>query len=116
MIEVLENSAQRLRLRLGGWGVGAGICTFDRENNLADFVRLALRVPYRRRRIAFADVHSVVVRRRKRLKMYSPMVEVRSGRSISLGDYTKEEAMEAARAIRDFLATQACDLPKKRDG
>ncbi|HEY0301634.1 MAG TPA: hypothetical protein VGC36_09890 [Rhizomicrobium sp.] len=111
MIEVIENSLQRLRLRLGGWRVGAGVCTLDRETDIADFARLALHVPYRHRRVALGDVRSVVVKRRGRRKAYCPVVEVRIGEPISLGEYTKQDALEAARAIRDFLAAQGRGLP-----
>ena len=106
MIQVIENSTNRLQLRLGGWGISTGLCTLDRENNVAEFARLALRVPYARKRVALTDVRSVMVKRRGRRKTYHPVVELRLERAISMGGYTKADALEAAKVIKDFLGTQ----------
>ena len=38
-MKVLKQSAQRLQLRLGVRGISTGICTFDRERNVADIAR-----------------------------------------------------------------------------
>jgi hypothetical protein len=105
MIEIIENSGRRLRLRLGGHGISTGICTLDRDSNTAEFLRLAFRIPYQRTRIACSDLRDVVVKRKTRGKTYHPMLEVRLGQDISMGGYSKNDALEAARAIRDFLQT-----------
>ncbi|MDE2267274.1 MAG: hypothetical protein KGL29_15330 [Alphaproteobacteria bacterium] len=51
-MKVIECSAQKLRLRLGSTGLNIGICTLDRESDLAAITRLALIVPYHHKQIA----------------------------------------------------------------
>ncbi|MDE2163378.1 MAG: hypothetical protein KGJ53_09460 [Alphaproteobacteria bacterium] len=102
-MKVIEHSAQKLRLRLGSTGLSIGICTLDRESDLAAITRLALIVPYHHKQIALSEVTGVTVKRKGRRKTYYPMLELRFGRDFSIGGYAKEDAVQAARAIRDFL-------------
>lgn len=104
-LKVIENSARRLRLRLDGRGVSTGICSLDRERCVAHVVRYALGIPYRRRQIALSQIMGVAVKRKGDRGVYYPMLELRFGEDVSIGGYTKEDAMKAARAIRDFLKT-----------
>ena len=101
-MDVIEHTEQRLRLKVGGLASTA-ICTLDRASGTAEIARLALGIPYRRERVPLSDIANVVVQRRKRRKAYQPLIEMRPGTDIPLGHYGKEEALDAARAIRDFL-------------
>ncbi len=103
MLKILENSGHQLKLRLRGRGVSTTICTLDRQTNIAEVARSVWRVPYRRERVALSDLTAPVVRRREHQRSYQPMLEVRIGPMISLGGFSKSDALEAARAIRDFL-------------
>ncbi len=103
MARIIENTDRRLRLQVGGRGLSTCICTLDRESNVAELAHLALRIRYRRERIVFSNIRTALVKRRGRAKTYRTLLEVSGGRQISLGEYTKEEALEAAQAIRDFL-------------
>ena len=60
-------------------------------------------IPYHFKRIALSEIKGVGVKRKGVKKIYNPILELRSGKDISIGGYTKEDAVEAARAIRDFL-------------
>lgn len=102
-MKVLKQSAQRLQLRLGLRGISTGICTLDRERNVADIAQFALAIPYHFKRVALSEIKGVGVKRKGLRKIYNPILELRSGRGVSIGGYTKEDAVEAARAIRDFL-------------
>jgi hypothetical protein len=101
-VDVIERNEQRLRLKVGGLASTA-ICTLDRASGMAEVSRLALGIRYRRERVALSDIADVVVQRRSQRKSYRPLLEVRLGADIPLGHYSKDEALEAARAIRDFL-------------
>lgn len=102
-MKVIKQSEQRLQLRLGSRGISTGICTLDRERNVADIARFALAVPYHFRRVPLSEIKGVGVRRKGLKKIYNPFLELRSGKDVSIGGYSKEDAVEAARAIRDFL-------------
>ena len=102
-MKVIKQTAQRLQLRLGLRGISTGICTLDRERNVADVARFALTIPYHFRRVALSDIKGVGVKRKGLKKIYNPILELKTGKDISIGGYTKEDAVEAARAIRDFL-------------
>ncbi len=102
MREIMERTGRRLKLRCRGNGASTCICTLDLDRNVAEMSR-NLVVPYRRTRVALSNVYDVVVQRHGRRKDYQPVFELRVGRAVSLGGYTKDEALEAARAIRDFL-------------
>ena len=102
-LKVTENSAQRLWL--DRHGISTGNCSLDRERSVADVVRYALGIPYRRLQIALSQVAGVAVKRKGDRNAYYPMLELRFGEDVSIGGYTKEDAMRAARAIRDFLKT-----------
>ena len=101
-VDVIEQSAQRLQLRVGGL-VSTAICTLDRASGTAEVARLTLGIAYRRERVPLSDIADVIVQRRSRRTSYRALIEVRPGLDIALGHYSKEEALEAARAIRDFL-------------
>src|ERR1700753_1129226 len=101
-MDIIEHSAQRIRLRVGG-GASTAICTRDRASGTAEVTRALVGVRYRRKRVALSSVANVAVRRRTKGKAYRPVLEMRFGDAIPLGDYGKDEALDAARAIRDFL-------------
>ncbi len=102
MIEIIEHTGRRLKLRCRGRGASTSTCTLDLDRNVAEISR-ALVIPYRHTRVELSNVHDVVVRKEDRRKDYQPVFELRVGRVVSLGGYTKDDALEAARAIRDFL-------------
>ncbi|MEJ0025126.1 MAG: hypothetical protein WDN01_03770 [Rhizomicrobium sp.] len=103
MVKIIERSDKRLKVHCGERSASASVCTIDRDLDIAEISWLTLRIPFRRKRVALSNVLDIAVRRRAHRKVYQPVVELRVGGTISLGGYTKEEAMEAARAIRDFL-------------
>ncbi len=103
MVKIIEQTGRRLKLRFDGRGASTSVCTLDLDRNTAEVFRRAFFIPYHRTRIALSNVFDVATRRRGRRKDYHTVFELKAGRSISLGGYTKEEALEAAKAIRDFL-------------
>ncbi len=103
MVKIIERSNRRLKVRCDGQAITSSICTLDVDRNTAEFSSRVFQVPYRNTRVALSSVANVVVQRRSRRKDYRAICELRAGPSISLGSYTKEEALEIAKAIRDFL-------------
>jgi hypothetical protein len=101
-LDIIEQSEECLRLRVRG-RASTVICTLDRASGMAEVVRLALGIPYRRKRVALSSITSVAVRRRTRGKIYRAVLEVRFGDAIAIGDTGKDEALGSAQAIRDFL-------------
>ena len=102
-MKVIEHSARRLRLRLRRNGLSTGICTLDRGSDFAVITRFALLVPYYREKIALSEITGITVKRKGRRKTYHPVLELRLGRDFSIGGCTKEDAIQAAQAIREFL-------------
>jgi hypothetical protein len=102
MVEVLEKSERRLRLKLSGAAMSV-LCTLDLEKNVAEVARTALSIPYRRERIPLSSVFGISVRKRSRRKIYENVFDSRVGEPMKFGSYSKEDALEAARAIREFL-------------
>jgi hypothetical protein len=101
-VDIIEQSERRLRLRVRG-RISMAVCTLDRASDTAEVTHAALGIGYRRKRLALSSIANVAVRRRARRKVYRPVLEVRFGDAIPLGDYGKEEALDVVRAIRDFL-------------
>ncbi|MDE2111488.1 MAG: hypothetical protein KGJ79_10135 [Alphaproteobacteria bacterium] len=102
-MKIIEQSAQRLSLRLFGRAVISEICTIDRDSNVVVLTDSAFCVPYRRRQVPLSLVTGVSVMRRGGRNSYYPVLELRVGRNVSIGAFAKAEALEAARTIREFL-------------
>jgi hypothetical protein len=101
-MKIIESSARRLELRIDGIGTG-GVCALDRNTGEAEITRLIVGVPYSKKRVSLAQVSDITVKRPNERKTYYATLRLTSGEDITLGGTNKEDAMEAARAIRDFL-------------
>src|SRR5271166_5249489 len=100
-MKIIENSTRRLELRLARHGVSAGLCVLDRDSGEAAITRFALGIPYLWKRLPLSQITGVIVRRGTQRRAYHPMLELTFGDALSIGGYTKDDALEAARAIKD---------------
>lgn len=114
-MKVLRQSENRLTLRLSRNGVQAGICDLDRSRG-GTVIRLAVAVPYVWRRFSVSDIREVTVTRRERQRFYAPILKLKNGTAISMGRYTKEDALKAAQAIREFLDSNHRSLGARIEG
>jgi secreted protein with Ig-like and vWFA domain len=105
-LEIVESTADRLALRLKTNIFSTGHLDFDRNSDVTTITWLAVVIPYLRKQFPVSTIRDVSVRRRGRRKLYSPVLNLGLGRTISIGDFTKDDAFAAARAIRDFLQAQ----------
>ena len=104
-MKVIENSARRLELRVESSGT-SGLCVLDRNTGEAEITRFVIGLPYSRKRVSLGQVADVTVKRPNERKTYYATLRLTNGEDLSVGGTTKEDAMDAARAIRDFLRTK----------
>jgi hypothetical protein len=102
-MKIVENSCERLALRLSRFGLSTGVCVLDRKRDATTVMRFALIVPYFRRRVPLSQVRDVTVRRTGEHGGYRTVLKMGLGREIALGEFNKDDALAAAKAIRDFL-------------
>ena len=101
-MKIIENSAKRLELRIDG-AVTAGLCILDRNTGEAEITRFIIGLPYSKRRVSLAQVSDITVKRPNARKAYYATLRLTSGDDVVLAGTTKDDAMDVARAIRDFL-------------
>ena len=101
-MKIIENSARRLELRVEGTGTG-GLCVLDRNTGEVEVTRFIVGFPYSKKRMSLAQVSDITVKRPSERKTYYATLRLTSGEDIVIGGTSKEDAMDAARAIRDFL-------------
>ena len=102
-MKIVENTCERLALRISRFGLSTGVCVLDRKSGATTVTRFALIVPYFRRRVSLSQVREVTVRRVGEQSGYRPVLKIALGREIVLGEFDKDDALEAAKLIRDFL-------------
>ena len=103
-MKIIENSARRLELRLDGAGVAGGHCVFDRDTGEAEITRSLFGIlPYLRKKLSLAQIATITVKRPTNRKRYRPTLQLTMGEDIPIASLTKEEALDAAKTIRDFL-------------
>jgi len=110
-LKIVEKSRERLALRITRYGLSAGVCVLDRAHNTTTVVRLAVLIPYHRERVPLSQICDVTVRRSGRRGGYRTALRTRGGRDIALGEFAKEDALDAAKAIRDFLQSNGANKP-----
>ena len=81
----------------------AGVCLLDRDRDLAVVTRFAFLVPYTRKNLSLSNIDDVAVKRRDHRKVYYVYLSPKRGTSVAIGAGTKEETIDAARSIREFL-------------
>jgi hypothetical protein len=101
-MKIIENSAKRLELRIGSAG-RVGVCVLDRGTGEAEVTRFVIGLPYSKKRVSLAQISDITVKRPTERKTYYATLRLTSGEDLAIGATNKEGAMDAARAIRDFL-------------
>jgi hypothetical protein len=101
-MKIIENSARRLDLRVEGM-LHAAQCALDRNTGEAEIVRFVLGLPWIKRRVSLGQVSNVTVKRPNNRKSYFATLQLANGEELKLAGTSKDVAMDAARAIRDFL-------------
>ena len=104
---IIEDSVTRLQLRVDRNGFRTGLCVLERERDEAEITRFALGVPVQHRRLQLSTISDVMVRRRPSSRDYHPVLVLGSGRTISIGICSKNDAIATMKAIRRFLKTPA---------
>ncbi len=102
-MKIVEKSRERLALRLTRYGLRTGVCVLDGARDTTTVVRMALVIPYYRKSVPLSQIRDVTVRREGERGGYRAALKTVTGRDILIGEFTKEDALEAAKAIRDFL-------------
>ncbi len=105
-MKVIENSARRLELRVSGT-LEAGACVLDRNAGEAEVTRFLLGFPWSKKRVSLAQVANVTVKRPNSRKAYFATLQLTNGEDLMLGGTNKEDAMDAARTMRDFLKVKS---------
>ena len=108
-MKIIEHSQKRLRLRVG-W-LNGSLCTLDRDARHAEVARLFAGVPVSRKRVPLASASGATVKKRSRRNAYCPRIEGRWREALPLATCSKEDALLAAQAIRDFLSQVEASLP-----
>ena len=109
-MKIIENSTRRLELRLEGNGIAAtaGHCIFDRDQGYARITRVAFGIiPYLKRTLPLNQVASVTVKRTSNSKTYHPTLQLSGGDNFRIVAMAKDDALAAAKTIRDFLRGRA---------
>jgi len=101
-MKIIESSAERLALRVEGT-LAAGQCVLDRNTGKAEVTRLILGLPWTKQRVSLEHVTDVTVKRPNDRKAYFATLLLTNGKDLRLKGTSKDIAMDAARAIRDFL-------------
>jgi hypothetical protein len=102
-MRIVEKTPEYLALRLTRRGMHTTICVLDRARNAATIVRIALIIPYFRRRVPLSHIRDVAVRRSGGRSAYRTALRLGFDSAVTVGEFTKDEALEVAKAIRDFL-------------
>lgn len=100
-MKIIENSARRLELRVEG--VAGGLCVLDRNAGEAEVTRFVVGIPWSKKRMSLSQISDITVKRPNERKTYYATLRLTNGEDILIGGTTKEDAMDAARAIKDFL-------------
>lgn len=100
----VERSGERWKMRVSGAFL-SGVCELDRAANRVTVRRHMLDVPYFFTTFSLSEIGDITVLRHKRRRRYLAAIELRSGKKIPIGQFSKDEALEIARALRDFLTS-----------
>jgi hypothetical protein len=101
-VTIVERSAYRLTLRRSR-RANTEVCALNRADDTTTVTRFAFFFPYRQARIPLSQVRTVFVERRRGHADYYPVLETVRGSKFPLWACSKEDALKAAEAIRDFL-------------
>jgi hypothetical protein len=105
MREIIEDTPERLVVRLGAVFPHSSTCVFDKRTGRARFERRLFFIPRRTIDVALADVVSFeVIEVLPPLNSFDPRVVLASGKRFYLSPAaTREETREVARRVRAFL-------------